>query len=96
LSAIRLGMVAEWYWVTWLGIIALGAEIGVGLAVIVWPRHKLLAALVGAILLPLVLCMAVAIEVARTHNRIKTTIEPLPSASSQEPQPPPAADRPGG
>ena len=88
LSVIRLGIVAEWYWIFWPGLFTLGAEIGLGLAVIVCPRHKTRSALAGAILLPLVLSMYVALVVHWTHNRIKT-IEPLPSADARQPQTPP-------
>jgi hypothetical protein len=96
LSAIRVGIVTEWYWVTWLGIFALGAVIGVGLAAIFCPRYKTRSALVGAILLPFLLCTYVAIVVHWTHNRIKTKIEALPSANADQPQLSPAADKPGG
>ena len=82
LSAVRVGIVAEWYWVTWLGIFALGAELGMGMAVIVWPRHKLISALAGTILLPLGLVVYVGIEVYRTHHE-HTTVRPLPPANPQ-------------
>ncbi len=96
LSAIRLGLVAEWFWVVLLGVLTLGAEIGMGLAVIVWPRHRVMSALVGAVLLPLVLFVYMTIHAHWTHNRIKTNLQLLPSAKIGQPQLPPAADKPSG
>ena len=96
LSAIRLGLVAEWFWVVLLGVLTLGAEIGMGLAVIVWPRHRVMSALVGAVLLPLVLFVYMTIHAHWTHNRIKTNLQLLPSAKTGQPQLPPAADKPSG
>ncbi len=96
LSAIRLGIVAEWFWVALLGIFTLGAEIGMGLAVIIWPRHKIMSALVGAILLPLVLFVYMTIHAHWTHNRIKTNLQLLPPTNAAQLQTPPVADKPGG
>lgn len=86
----------EWYSVACLGCFALGAEIGLGLATIVFPRHKLISALAGALLLLLVLFMAFAIYVQRTHNRIKADLQALPPANSGQLQNPPVVDQPGG